>query len=284
MFVARPARGTAILLASRAAAPTLAPPPAKQSPPKQGVVYFANEILSDPNGLLTHRTSGANGSGPGLTGKRCLVSGSGNVAQFAADKLMTLGATVLTLSDSTGYVLEPDGFTREALAAVAALKARRASLREYVSPSGKGKFVAGMRPWHAGVPADLALPCATQNEVNSKDAAALTDAGVYLLLEGANMPTTPRALRHLEAHGCVVAPGKAANAGGVAVSGLEMAQNAAFTQWAPEDVDARLKGIMQNIYRAASGAAKRYGVSLQAGANIAGFEKVARAMLDQGAV
>lgn len=212
------------------------------------------------------------------------MSGAGNVAQFAVDKLLTLGATVLTMSDSTGYVIEPDGFCRAALAAVAALKEKRASLREYESPSGKGRFVAGARPWHAGVPADLALPCATQNEVNSKDAAALTASGVYLLLEGANMPTTPRALRHLEAHGCVVAPGKAANAGGVAVSGLEMAQNAAFTQWSPADVDARLREIMQNIYKAASSASKRYGVSLAAGANIAGFEKVARAMLDQGAV
>ncbi|KAI8468750.1 MAG: glutamate dehydrogenase [Monoraphidium minutum] len=248
-----------------------------------GVVYFADEILRDREGLLATR-GGAAGPAAGLAGKRCLVSGSGNVAQFAADKLLTLGATVLTMSDSTGYVIEPNGFTREALDQVIHIKSgRRTSLREYESSTG-GKFVAGARPWHAGVAADLALPCATQNEVNSKDAAALTAAGVYLLLEGANMPTTPRALRHLETNGCIVAPGKAANAGGVAVSGLEMAQNAGFSQWSAPDVDARLQAIMKGVYASASAASRRFDVSLQAGANIAGFQKVARSMIDQGAV
>eukprot|EP00775_Hariotina_reticulata_P008754 gene8754-8933_t len=234
-----------------------------------GAVYFGLEILADNK--------------EDIKGKRCLISGSGNVAQYAAEKLLQLGAVVLTLSDSTGYIYEPDGFTMEQVQQVMHIKnVARTSLKAYSSPTGT--FVPGERCWNVDSKADIALPCATQNEIEYEDAVKLVNKGVKIVLEGANMPSTNDAISHFHKCNVVLAAAKACNAGGVAVSGLEMAQNAGMTQWTSEEVDNRLKGIMKSIYAAASSAAKEYGVTLQEGANIAGFEKVAKAMLAQGAV
>ncbi|KAF6258661.1 hypothetical protein COO60DRAFT_1622128 [Scenedesmus sp. NREL 46B-D3] len=234
-----------------------------------GSVYFGLEILQD--------------KGEDIKGQRCFVSGSGNVAQYAAEKLIELGAVVLTLSDSTGYVYEKDGFTLEQVHQVMDIKnVKRASLKEYSSPTGV--YVAGERCWNVDDKAQIALPCATQNEIEYEDAVKLVNKGVTLVLEGANMPSTADAIAHFHKSNVVLAAAKACNAGGVAVSGLEMAQNACMTTWSPEEVDERLKTIMHDIFVAASTASKEYGVTLQEGANIAGFEKIARAMLAQGCV
>ncbi|WIA23076.1 hypothetical protein OEZ86_009988 [Tetradesmus obliquus] len=234
-----------------------------------GAVYFGLEILKEQNDTIK--------------GKRCMVSGSGNVAQYAAKKLIELGAVVLTMSDSTGYVYEPNGFTEAQIDQIMEIKNKtRTTLAAYKSETGR--YVAGERCWNAPCNADIALPCATQNEVEYEDAVKLVSKGVKLVLEGANMPTTNDGINFLHSKGCVLAPAKACNAGGVAVSGLEMAQNATMTTWSSEDVDERLKSIMVDIHAAASAAAKEYGVPLQAGANIAGFEKIARAMIAQGCV
>lgn len=234
-----------------------------------GAVYFGLEILAD--------------QGDSIKGKRCLVSGSGNVAQYAAEKLLELGAVVLTLSDSTGYVYEPAGFTPEQVAQVMSIKnEQRTTLAAYSSPTGV--YVPGQRCWNADTTADIALPCATQNEIEYEDSVKLVNKGVKLILEGANMPTTNDAISHFHKTGVILAAAKACNAGGVAVSGLEMAQNATMSTWSRQQVDERLKTIMHDIYAAASSAAKEYGVTLQEGANIAGFVKVAEAMLAQGAV
>jgi glutamate dehydrogenase (NADP+) len=234
-----------------------------------GAVYFGEEILKE--------------QADSFQGKRCLVSGSGNVAQYAAEKLLQLGATVLTMSDSTGYVYEPNGFTMEQVQQVMHIKnVLRKSLSAYSSPTAQ--FVPGERCWNADCRADVALPCATQNEVEYEDAVKLVSKGVKIVLEGANMPSTPDAIHHFRKTNVVLAAAKACNAGGVAVSGLEMAQNAGMTTWTSEQVDARLKDIMRDIYAASSSAAKEFGVTLAEGANIAGFEKVAKAMLAQGAV
>jgi glutamate dehydrogenase (NADP+) len=235
-----------------------------------GAVYFAQEMLLAVGGSLE--------------GKRCLISGSGNVAQYTAEKLSELGAMPLSLSDSEGTVHDPGGITPDRLAFVRDLKCvRRGRIREYAAHFGVD-FHPGAKPW--GIPAECAFPSATQNEVDEKDAATLLRNGCRLVTEGANMPCTPEAVGlFLEAQ-ILYGPGKAANAGGVAVSGLEMSQNSMRTRWDRAEVDARLRGIMVNIHSACERAAEEHGVpgNYAAGANIAGFLRVAGAMLDQGIV
>ncbi len=235
-----------------------------------GAVYFAREMLAL--------------SGDHLEGKRCLVSGSGNVAQYAAQKLVDLGALVLTLSDRDGTVYEPAGFSREGLDQVIALKTReRGGLRAYAERTG-ATFHASARPWT--VPCDIAFPCATQNEIHADDARALVQGGCRMVVEGANMPATYDALKVLEAARVAVAPGKAANAGGVAISGLEMTQNAMRLTWTRGQVDRRLREIMRRIHAACveHGAEPDGWIDYVKGANIAGFVKVADAMLAYGVV
>jgi glutamate dehydrogenase (NADP+) len=233
-----------------------------------GLVYFADEVLK--------------GKGDSFKGKRVAVSGSGNVAIYTVEKLLELGAVPVTLSDSTGYIYEENGFTTKTLAQVNEIKViNKGTLKEYKSPTGT--YTAGKRPWsHEGAKYDIALPCATQNEVELECAKALVKAGVKLVAEGANMPSTSEAIEHYHKNGIEFAPAKAANAGGVAVSGLEMSQNSARLSWSREEVDEKLKGIMKAIYKSAKDAADEYKTTLQAGANIAGFLKVAEAMLAQG--
>ncbi|EIE22909.1 putative glutamate dehydrogenase [Coccomyxa subellipsoidea C-169] len=230
-----------------------------------GLVYFVQNMLEDKS--------------DSLQGKRVAVSGSGNVAIYTVEKLLELGATVLTVSDSTGYVYFEDGLTKELLEAVNDHKViKRGRLSDFKS----GKFVAGKRPWEVPTKFDIALPCATQNEVEKADADLLVKAGVKLVAEGANMPSTSEAIALYHKNGIEFGPAKAANAGGVAVSGLEMAQNSARLSWSREEVDDKLKGIMKAIFDASKSAAKEYSTHLQAGANIAGFLKVADAMLAHG--
>jgi len=238
-----------------------------------GTVYFAEEMLKR--------------AGASFAGLRVAVSGSGNVAQYAVEKAMELGAKVVTVSDSSGAVIDEAGFTPEKLAVLMRLKNdERAPLEAYAREC-KLTFAAGKRPWH--VPVDVALPCATQNELEIDDAHTLIANGVRCVAEGANMPTTLDAARAFIDAGVLYAPGKASNAGGVAVSGLEMSQNAVRLSWHREDVDARLHGIMRDIhencvhYSGQAGAGKSGGpVNYLDGANIAGFVKVADAMLEQG--
>jgi glutamate dehydrogenase (NADP+) len=234
-----------------------------------GVVYFTQEMLKT--------------AGLALAGMRVSVSGSGNVAQYCVEKAMALGARVVTLSDSAGTVVDEQGFTPEKLAALMVLKNQEhGRLSEYAERQGL-PFHAGARPWH--VPVDVALPCATQNELDADDAAALTANGVRCVAEGANMPCTLAAVHHFERTGVLYAPGKASNAGGVATSGLEMSQNAARLSWEREEVDARLQEIMRDIHAACVMHGRKDGrVSYVDGANIAGFVKVADAMLAQGVV
>jgi len=235
-----------------------------------GSVYFAQEMLS--------------GRGQGLEGKVCAVSGSGNVAQYTVGKLIELGARPVTLSDSNGFVHDPEGITEEKLQWVMELKnVRRGRIKEYADEFGVA-YSEGAMPW--SVPCDAAFPSATQNEIDTDDAKTLVKNGVTVVSEGANMPTTPEAVDILLAAGVLFGPGKAANAGGVATSGLEMSQNAMRIQWTFEEVDSRLREIMHKIYVATSEAAERYAEkeNFVAGANIAGFVKVAQAMLDQGLV
>ena len=237
-----------------------------------GLVYFALEMLA------TRQQD--------LEGKTCLVSGSGNVAQYAAEKLLEVGARVVTMSDSGGFVHDPAGIDREKLDWVMELKnVRRGRMSAYVERFPGATYVpastGGPRMW--AVPADCAFPCATQNEVTGADAAALLDNGVVLVAEGANMPTAPEgAARFLEA-GILYAPGKAANAGGVAVSGLEMTQDAEHLSWPAEQVDARLRAVMSALHAQVRQAGADYGLAgnYVAGANIAGFVRVADAMLDE---
>jgi glutamate dehydrogenase (NADP+) len=234
-----------------------------------GLVYFTKNCLE--------------GAGDSLKGKRVAVSGSGNVAQYCVKKLLEFGAVPITMSDSGGYIVEPNGITEETLAQVMELKnVKRGRLTEYKSDAGK--YVAGKRPW--GEACDLALPCATQNEIEIADAEALVKGGCKGVFEGANMPSTPAAIDHLTKNGVTFGPAKAANAGGVAVSGLEMTQNATKLSWTSEKVDGKLQAIMKDIYESCTSAAKEYGMEgdLQAGANIAGFLKVADAMIAQGSV
>jgi glutamate dehydrogenase (NADP+) len=236
-----------------------------------GAVYFAREMLAS--------------RGDDLTGKTCVVSGAGNVAQYTIEKITALGGKAVTFSDSSGFVHDPDGVDEEKLAFLMELKnVRRGRVREYADAFSGARFYEGKRPW--GVPCECAFPSATENEVTGDDAKTLLANGCFLISEGANMPTAPDGVERFVEAGVLFGPGKAANAGGVAVSGLEMAQNAQHTMWTREEVDARLQLIMTAIHRQASGAAERYGApgNLVAGANIAGFVKVADAMLDQGLV
>ncbi len=235
-----------------------------------GTVYFAQEMLKT--------------RGRSFDGLRVSVSGSGNVAQYAVEKAMQLGAKVITVSDSSGTIIDEEGFTPEKLAILMDVKNHLyGRVSDYAARTGV-KFEAGVRPWHVKV--DVALPCATQNELDENDAKTLIQNGVVCVAEGANMPSTIEAAKAFEAAGVLYAPGKASNAGGVATSGLEMSQNAARLSWPREEVDARLLQIMQGIHTACLQYGKRAdgSVSYIDGANIAGFVKVADAMLAQGVV
>ncbi|MDE2266620.1 MAG: NADP-specific glutamate dehydrogenase [Alphaproteobacteria bacterium] len=242
-----------------------------------GCVYFAAEMLK------TRKDS--------LDGKRCLVSGSGNVSQYTVQKLLDLGAKPITLSDSGGGIFDPDGIDREKLAWVMELKnTRRGRIREYAEHFKSASFM----PSDAGldhnplwsIKADCAFPSATQNEINEKDAANLIKNGIKVVAEGANMPSTADATKMFLDAGILYGPAKAANAGGVATSGLEMAQNSMRLSWTREEVDKRLQGIMSSIHNTCFETAETYGTpgNLVNGANIGGFLKVANAMLDQGLV
>ena len=241
-----------------------------------GAVYFAHEMLGTRD--------------DSLEGKVCLISGSGNVAQYTVEKLLDLHATPVTLSDSAGFIHDPDGIDREKLAWVIELKeVRRGRIAEYVDAFPGATFTpasrVGANPMWA-IPADCAFPSATENEINAEDAANLLAGGVYVVSEGANMPTVPEGVEKFIADGILYGPGKAANAGGVAVSGLEMTQNSMRLGWTREEVDNRLRLIMKSIHQACVETADRFGTSgnYVNGANIAGFLKVADAMLDQGVV
>ena len=233
-----------------------------------GVLYFAQEILKL--------------RGIELAGKTVAISGAGNVATYAIQKAQQLGAKVVTCSDSTGWVYDPDGIDVAALKEIKEVK--RARLTEYKNYRPNSEYHEGKGVWT--VKCDLALPCATQNELQLEDAKTLVANGVTLVCEGANMPTTLEATKYLQENGVIFCPGKAANAGGVATSALEMSQNAERLSWTFEEVDSKLKQIMINIAHNVSDAAAKYGFEgdYVVGANIAGFEKVADAMLAQGIV
>jgi glutamate dehydrogenase (NADP+) len=242
-----------------------------------GCVYFAAEMLAVRNQTLE--------------GKVCLVSGSGNVAQFTVEKLIELGAKVVTLSDSSGYIYDEEGINQDKLAFVKRLKnIRRGRIKEYVDKYSQAVYTEADSSldysplWNHK--ANCAFPSATQNEIGSKDAQNLIKNSVTLVAEGANMPSTPEAIHIFLDKKILYAPGKASNAGGVAVSGLEMAQNSMRLSWPREEVDARLKIIMKSIHKACLDAASEYGVpgNYMAGANMAGFVKVVNAMIDQGLV
>lgn len=236
-----------------------------------GTVYFAKEMLSTKN--------------DSFAGKTVLVSGSGNVAQYATEKATQLGGKVVTLSDSSGYIYDEAGIDAEKLAFIMELKnERRGRIEEYVAEYPTAKFVAGKRPWE--VKADIALPCATQNELNGEEANMLLANGVICVAEGANMPSTPEAVSAFQNAKILFAPGKASNAGGVATSGLEMSQNSLRLSWTAEEVDTRLHAIMVSIHEACITYGKDDSgfVDYVKGANIAGFVKVADSMLDQGLV
>jgi len=242
-----------------------------------GCVYFASEMLATRSETFE--------------GKTCLVSGSGNVAQFTVEKIIELGGKVVTLSDSGGFIYDEEGIDAKKLEFVKRLKnIRRGRIREYVDKYSQATFTEAdstldHNPLWA-LKADCAFPSATENEINGKDARNLIDGGVTLVSEGANMPSTPEAVDVYLEQKILYGPGKAANAGGVAVSGLEMAQNSMRLKWPREEVDARLSQIMKGIHRTCLDAAEEYGKSgnYVAGANIAGFVQVVNAMLDQGLV
>ena len=234
-----------------------------------GAVYFLREML---------RTRGDS-----IKGKVCLVSGSGNVAQFAAEKLLQLGGKVVTLSDSSGFIYDPDGIDEEKLDYVIDLKTvRRGRISEYAEKFGC-EYHAGKRPW--GVKADIAMPCATQNEISQEAAAELVNNGLLAVVEGANMPTAPAGVEVLQKANVLFAPGKAANAGGVAVSGFERTQNAQYLTWTRAEVERKLQEVMKRIHSTCV----RYGregenINYVKGANIGGFIKVADAMIALGVV
>lgn len=234
-----------------------------------GNAYFMEEMLRHHNDAIE--------------GKTCVVSGSGNVATYCAQKITQLGGKVVTLSDSSGFVYDPDGINEEKLAFVFELKnVRRGRIAEYAEKFGC-EFHEGKRPW--GVPCDLAFPCATQNELEVEDAKALVANNCMAVSEGANMPSTAEAIDVLHDAGILFGPGKAANAGGVAISGLEMTQNAMRLSWAAEEVESRLKGIMRDIHdKSARHGTEGDRVNYVKGANIAGFTKVADAMLAYGVI
>ena len=235
-----------------------------------GTVYFAEEMLK------TKKDS--------FKGKVVAVSGSGNVAQYAVEKATELGAKVITLSDSSGYIVDKDGIDAKKLAFVMELKnEKRGRIEEYAKKFKSAKFVAGKTPW--GEKVDIALPCATQNELHEKDAKSLLKNGCMCVAEGANMPTTPEAIAVFQDAKILFSPGKASNAGGVATSGLEMSQNSLRLSWTREEVDEKLHNIMKSIHSSCVefGTEGKY-VDYVKGANIAGFVKVADSMIDQGLV
>ena len=236
-----------------------------------GVCYFAQEMLAT--------------RGLDFTGKTVTVSGSGNVAQYAVEKALQLGAKVVTMSDSSGYIHDPEGIDAEKLQYVMTLKnIYRGRIKEYADRYPSARYYAGERPW--GVKCDIAMPCATQNELDGNDARKLVDNGCICVAEGANMPSTPEAIALFKQHRLLYSPGKASNAGGVATSGLEMTQNSMRLRWSREEVDERLHAIMKNIHEVCV----KYGreedgyIDYVKGANIGGFMKVANAMLAQGCV
>lgn len=236
-----------------------------------GTVYFAEEQLKT--------------RGESFKGKRVAVSGSGNVAQYATEKVNQLGGKVVTLSDSSGYIVDDDGVSGEKWDFVMDLKnVRRSRIKEYAEKFSSAKYYEGIGVWNVKV--DVALPCATQNELDGNDAKTLVDNGCLCVAEGANMPCTPKAAEVFLERKILFGPGKAANAGGVAVSGLEMSQNSLRLSWTHEEVDNRLHGIMKSIHQACVEAAETYGTpgNYVNGANIGGFIKVANAMMDQGVV
>lgn len=235
-----------------------------------GLIYFAECMLKKMN--------------KDFTGKKAIISGDGNVAQYAAEKLIQLGGIPITLSDSTGYILDEEGITQEKLEYVKEFRANHEKIDAYVKKFPSAKFFKGEKPW--GVKADLAFPCATQDEIYLEDAQKMVENGIWLVAEGANMPTRAEAIEYFQKNKVAFAPGKAANAGGVAVSGLEMSQNSERLSWTFEEVDAKLKQIMIDIHDNAWNTAKKYATEgdYVAGANIAGFVKVATAMVAQGLV
>ncbi|HCD72558.1 NADP-specific glutamate dehydrogenase [Thermovirga lienii] len=235
-----------------------------------GCVYFAEEMLKN--------------KGDSIGGKRVLISGSGNVAQYAAEKVNQLGGKVISLSDSGGTVIDEDGISGEKWEYVMELKnVKRGRIKEYVEKFPTAKYYEGKRPWGLAE-AEVALPCATQNELDLDDAKALVKNGCMVVAEGANMPTTLEATDYLLENKVLFAPGKASNAGGVATSGLEMSQNSMRLFWTKEEVDSKLHNIMVNIHQSCLDAAKEFGHpgNYVVGANIAGFLRVAKAMIDQG--
>ena len=237
-----------------------------------GVCYFAEQMLAT--------------RGKSFKDQVVVISGAGNVAQHAAEKAMRLGAKVVTLSDSDGFIYDPDGFDEEKIAYVKQLKnVRRGRIKEYATQYPNARYTGeGTKPW--GIPCDIALPCATQNELDGAAAKTLVANGCYCVVEGANMPSTPEAIEAFQAAKILYSPGKASNAGGVATSGLEMTQNSVRQKWTAEEVDAQLHRIMTDIHEACI----KYGteedgyINYVKGANIAGFIKVANAMVDQGLV
>ena len=237
-----------------------------------GLIYFAECMLKAVN--------------TDFNGKTCIISGDGNVAQYACEKVTQLGGKVITLSDSTGYILDEDGIDAEKLAFVMQFRGEHKKIDTYLTKYPKAKFFKGEKPW--GVKADCAFPCATQDEIYMEDAKKLVANGVKLVAEGANMPTRADAIEYLQENEVLFAPGKASNAGGVAVSGLEMSQNSERLSWTREEVDSKLKHIMTQIHDNAYETAKKYAPSKTtdyvSGANIYGFLKVARAMDAQGLV
>ena len=236
-----------------------------------GNVYFADNMLKRNNDSFKD--------------KKVVISGAGNVAQYAAEKAIELGATILTLSDSGGYILDEDGIDTEKLEHVMYIKnEKRGRISEYVDKYPNAKYVEGERPW--SVKCDIALPCATQNELNGEEAKMLIENGCMCVSEGANMPSTPDAVHEFTKAKILFAPGKASNAGGVATSGLEMSQNSLRISWSREEVDSRLKDIMEDIHDSCVqyGEQEDGSIDYITGANIAGFVKVADAMLAQGVV
>ncbi|HOJ03713.1 MAG TPA: NADP-specific glutamate dehydrogenase [Bacteroidota bacterium] len=236
-----------------------------------GCVYFAQNMLAT--------------RGQTMEGKTVVVSGSGNVAQYAVEKVNQLGGKVVTLSDSAGYIVDMDGISGEKWEYVMDLKNnRRGRIKEYTEQYPNAEYYEGTGVW--SVPCEIALPCATQNELNGDDAKILLANGCYVVSEGANMPSTPEAVDMFIEHKILYGPGKAANAGGVATSGLEMSQNSIRLSWSREEVDGHLKNIMKNIHESCVNAADRFGTpgNYVNGANIAGFLKVADAMMAQGIV
>ncbi len=232
-----------------------------------GLCYFTEEMLKAKN--------------DSFKGKKVVISGSGNVATYACQKATQLGATVIAVSDSNGYIYDPEGIDYKIMQEIKEVKRER--IKTYVNYSKTAKYTEGCKGiWT--IPCDIALPCATQNELDEESAKILIKNGVKAVAEGANMPSTPGAVEAFQGAGVLFGPAKAANAGGVATSALEMSQNSQRLAWTFDEVDAKLHDIMVNIYKQASEAAKKYGMegNLVAGANIAGFEKVANAMLWQG--